>query len=153
VSRRKKKRVIIRRPPATGTIVTQQSATLSTSHSGPLPTPRDLADYAQSGANFPDRIMSMAEREQIQRHAMESEVVAIERHHVEQTHRHATVGQRMALAVALAGMGVSVYMAHLGHPREAVVFGGADLAALVSVFFYTRKHGKDEVVETDKKSK
>jgi len=41
-------------------------------YSGPLPQPDIMADYQEINQNFPERIMAMAEAEQLHRHSMDS---------------------------------------------------------------------------------
>lgn len=72
--------------------VTRQAAS---AFSGPLPPPDALAEYEQISPGFADRIITMAEKEQVHRHGNEDERWNVQR-------RLLTRGQIFAFILSLA---------------------------------------------------
>lgn len=71
--------------------ITQQASAFS----GPLPPPEDLAAYEQISPGFADRIVTMAEKEQVQRHGNEHKLRDLQR-------RLLSRGQVFAFILSLA---------------------------------------------------
>jgi len=99
------------------------SVRTSSSWQGPLPRPRDLRAFGEISADLPDRIMSMAEREQLHRHAVDKHDLAI-------TSR----GQCFAFAVAMLAIAGGFVLILLGRPLEGGIFGGTPLVLLIVAF-------------------
>lgn len=91
-------------------------------HEGPLPHPDTLDRYAGTIPDGANRIMTMAEKEQDQRHRMER------------------WGMICALIVALAFLAAGTGVVLEGHDAAGAVFVGATLVALVTAFIYGRSH-------------
>lgn len=99
------------------------SVRTSSSWQGPLPRPRDLKAFGEISADLPGRIMSMAEREQLHRHAVDKHDLAI-------TSR----GQCFAFAVAMLAIVGGFILILLGRPLEGGIFGGTPLVLLIAAF-------------------
>lgn len=110
------------------------SYTRSVRHSGPLPTPSDLRQYDGIISNGAERIMQLAEREQMHRHELEKREQSL----IERAEQHdftvTTRGQRYGLAICLLIILVAVVLAFFGHERLAGALVIVDLASLAAVF-------------------
>jgi uncharacterized membrane protein len=95
------------------------------SYSGPLPPPRALAAYGEIDPSLIDRIVTMAEGEQRNRHDIERTGLAIQAR-----------GQHYALTIGIVGLVVATLTSFAGHPVTGAVIGTVDLVALVSTFIY-----------------
>lgn len=105
----------------------QLMAVQVTSHSGPIPDPENLARYNEIIPNGADRIMTMAEKQQDHRIALEKKVVG------RQTFQSG-VGQVFGLIIGLAAILTGGYCILEGHEVGGSILGGAGLTGLVSVF-------------------
>jgi uncharacterized membrane protein len=101
-------------------------------HQGPFPAPDTLAQYAQIRPDMLDRVMGLTERQAAHRQELEREIV---RHDAKGTAR----STYCALAVAIAGLGVTGYLGHLHLEIAAAIVGSMDLVGLVGVFIYGKK--------------
>lgn len=108
---------------------------------GPLPSPTLLAQYDQVMPGLAERIVSMAEREQAHRHA-------IDHLEVEQPYRIARTGQRLAFSVTAMVLGVAVLLAILGHVTLAAIIAGIDVVTLAGLFLYSRRSTDDHPADT-----
>lgn len=99
---------------------------------GPLPDPEDLAKYNQIIPEGADRIMKMAENQSA--HRIEIEKVVISSQQV-QSQR----GQHFGLAIAIVGIGASVFLAMNGHDVVAGVLGGTTVVSLAIAFIEGKK--------------
>lgn len=99
-------------------------------YSGPLPKPSDFAAYKETLPSAPERIMAMAEKEQVHRQKVEKEIL-------NKTSRENLLGQTLAFILALACLGVAAYLGLEGHDTLA----GAIIAitAVLSSIFYLKK--------------
>lgn len=102
----------------------------SQSFSGPLPPPQILEEYKSAGANIPDRIVKMAEKEQAHRHQLEEEAsnVPLKR-----------TGQICALIIILAFLGCAVFLISRGLWPFGIFFLSGPLLWLVHLFITGRK--------------
>lgn len=75
-------------------MITQETSAFS----GPLPPPGDLAAYENIAPGFADRIVTMAEKEQVQRHGNEHKLRDLQR-------RLLSRGQVFAFILSLAVVG------------------------------------------------
>lgn len=131
-------------PESEGSLVRGRVQVSTTSiHTGPLPPAEMLADYDAILPGAADRILTMAEKQQNHRQAMESKVLDS---HIERSSH----GLYAGLVVALVGLGVSAYGLFLGYPWASTVLAGGILLSLVSVFVYGKKHRDDELEEKKK---
>lgn len=110
--------------------------------SGPLPSPELLAQYDQVMPGLAERIVSMAEREQVHRHT-------IDHLEVEQPHRLARTGQRLAFGVTAMVLAVATVLAILGHATVAAIIAGLDVVTLAGLFLYSQKSGYEPLSEAD----
>ena len=81
--------------------------------------------------------MRMAEKEQMHRHVMESEVIDAD---VNSERR----GQVFALIMGLATVSWGAYLIMNGHPVAGGIVSSSVLLGLVSVFVYGRWHRKSD---------
>lgn len=93
-------------------------------HSGPLPSPRTLADYDQISPGFAERIVGMAERDLA--HIQDMQKAAL---HAEARER--LIGQLGAIATILGALGASAWMVTSGFPWPGGLIGGATLIGIV----------------------
>ena len=101
------------------TVLTEQ-VSLVESHSGPLPSPRDLEAYESVSAGIAGRIVRMAETEQQLRMTV-----------VQKVHRIDLVRTICSTAVSLAMIGGAVFGYQLGHPAGGTVLGLGALYVLL----------------------
>lgn len=132
--------------PRTGdnyTVVTQR-------YQGPLPSAAEMAGYERTLAGLADRITRMAELEQKHRHEREQRLTDANIALAEQDMSTKRRGQILGFCIAVMGMALSGYIAHLGHPVYGLVGGGSVLVSLVAVFVIGKRiSSKDESDEPD----
>jgi uncharacterized membrane protein len=106
--------------------------------SGPLPHPAILAQYNDVVPGGAERILTMAERNQQHRHAIENKVVrgglSAQRN-----------GQWFGLIVALVGMVGSIWLISQGQTWGGATIGTVDVVGLVSLFIYSNESKKREL--------
>ncbi|MEY2160870.1 MULTISPECIES: DUF2335 domain-containing protein [unclassified Rhodanobacter] len=96
-------------------------------HSGPLPSPQQLAEYEQASPGLALEIVGMAKSEQITRHhCMRSEVDAIKR------------GQLCAIAAFALAMGATCFLAYVGAYIAAGSIGGTAITVFGGAFILAR---------------
>lgn len=102
------------------------------SYSGPIPPPNMLAEYETVQKGFADRIISMAEKEQANRHVLENKAVdgAIKKD---------ARGQHYALFVSSCVLAGCFFLIYNGHDAAGTFFGGATLTGLTYIFISGRK--------------
>lgn len=118
--------VFRREPKAARLLLSVQSR----SWRGPLPHPDDLGAFGTISADFPDRIVKMAEREQLHRHRVD-----------DRNDRDRLLGVVCAFVLALLGLVGAFVLVLKGHSVEGSVLGGATLVMLVGTFIQGR-HSK-----------
>ena len=100
----------------------------STFRAGPLPSPSDLAAYAEIRPDLVDRILSSSDEERGHRHRMD-----------EAESRRASVGLGAGFAVAVMCLAVSAWLINNGHDVAGVILGSFDIVALTAVFVLGRR--------------
>lgn len=100
-------------------------------YSGPLPPPSWLEHYAEIQSDFPERILSLTEREAAHRHEIQKNLADSS---IKDTRR----GQVFGLVVACVVLFVAALALILNHPWIAGILGGGTLVSLVGVFVYGR---------------
>lgn len=100
-------------------------------YSGPLPPPSWVEHYAEIQSDFPERILSLTEREAAHRHEIQRDLA-------DSTIRDTRRGQVFGLVVACAVLLVAALALTLDHPLVAGILGGGTLVSLVGVFVYGR---------------
>lgn len=98
-----------------------------TAHQGPLPQWEDLKKYGQIIPNGADRIMTMAEKQQEHRMALENKAIGEQ---LSQSKR----GQIFGLLIGLTAIIGGVVCIMTGHEWSGAFLGGGGLTGLVSVF-------------------
>lgn len=98
-----------------------------TVHAGPLPQAADLYAYEQVHAGLADRIVKMAEHEQLHRHALEHQELL-------QPYKLASRGQVFGFLAVLGVLAFAGVMAVSGYPGWATLVSGLDLIGLAAVF-------------------
>ncbi len=101
-------------------------------HRGPLPVPEDIALYDKYIPDGADRIMAMAEREQVARIDRQGKLVSAE---TKQSGR----GQVFGLIIGVLGIASGAVVALLGSEWVGGVISGATVVSLVTVFLTGRK--------------
>lgn len=108
----------------TGNEVTAQ--VVSKSFSGPLPPPDDLKKYGEVGLDIPNRIVTMAEKEQEHQHRNRGKTL-------EYIRRDNRRKQTFGLLISLAALATAGFCAWIGAPWIIVL--GTILPGLSSVFY------------------
>ncbi|MFK7642871.1 DUF2335 domain-containing protein [Neisseria oralis] len=99
-------------------------------HSGPLPSPSDLAQYNAIISNGADRIMTMAEKEQEARHANRLQIQAFNMR-----------GQIYGFISVIMILLFAGFLVWRGHPTAAVSLVCGTVVALATVFVIGRRQG------------
>lgn len=105
-------------------------------HQGPLPAPEDFGYYADKIPNGGDRLMRMAEKEQVFQHER-----------AKRQESRATLGVASAWSIVLGVCGLCAYGFSTNHAVEAAGIFGATLVSVVGTFIYgtsVAKRGKDK---------
>lgn len=105
-----------------------------TTFSGPLPAPSDLAAYKEIMQDAPERILSMAEKEQAHRHTIEQKIV-------NNGSRESLIGQFLAFIIAFSFLIAAVFLAMNEHEVVAVSLIGI-IAALATIFYLKKEPTK-----------
>ena len=117
------------------------------SRGGPLPDPESLRVYKDIQADYPERILRMAEIEQEHRHKTEREVLAAEISDKIDERRETKRGQLCGLAaVALViATAITCYVILPGAAGAVVasILGTGTLGGLVTAFVWARKDRHD----------
>ncbi len=107
--------------------MTRQEFTAS--FSGPLPPPEMLKRYTDAFPNGAERIVALVEKQSEHRISIEAKVIDADI-------RRANWGLVAAFIVAIAGLGVTAFLAAIGQPIVSGIVGVADFGGLVGVFVY-----------------
>jgi len=115
----------------------QASRTEFSVHAGPLPAPRDLADYEIILPGAADRILTMAENQAKHRMAIETRVLA-------DNSLRSKLGLGAGFVVAMTALVISGYIASHGAPWPGSLLGTGSLGGLVAVFVTGTNSQKEE---------
>lgn len=109
------------------TVEQKQTHSVSTHHSGPIPSPETIMEYDNIIPNGAERIMLMAEKQSIHRQNMESDMI-------KSKNKQSERGQVFAfiLSIILIGAGVASFMT--GHDGVSGTIFGVTIVGLVTVF-------------------
>lgn len=109
------------------TEVVRAVAHVSQTYSGPIPPPQMLAEYEAVQPGFADRIISMAEKEQANRHLLENKAVdgAIKKD---------ARGQHYALMTSFGVLGGGSLLIYTGHDWAGVALCASALTGLAYIF-------------------
>lgn len=114
--------------------VTSQIAVQQT-WQGPIPSPKQLAEFEAIKPGLANRIVSMAEDEGVHSRL-------IERRALNWSIAAQLVGQVFGLGIALACLYAAYWLAMAGHDAVAGILGGATLTTVALAFLRWRKSGK-----------
>lgn len=96
-------------------------------HSGPLPDAESLIEYNSVIPNGADRIMTMAEKQQLHRIDIENKVI-------QSQSGQSKLGQIFGFVIGLVGVGCGTYLAAIGEATVGGIIAGGTVVSLVSVF-------------------
>jgi uncharacterized membrane protein len=105
--------------------------------SGPLPSPRELAEYDTVLAGAAERIIVMAERQAAHRQKLEEFAIRAE-------DRRSWGGLVAGCIVAVGFMVGSVLLGLNGQPWQGAVLGSTTLASIVGTFVYGTRSRRAE---------
>jgi uncharacterized membrane protein len=114
-------------------------------HRGPLPTPETFADYDRVLPGAAERILKMAENQQVHRHGIESAVV---NGNVSQER----LGPIYGLVVATLSIIAGFVLAFTNHEVSGLSAILVPLLSLVGVFVYGKREQNKDLVDKDAKS-
>lgn len=97
------------------------------SHSGPLPDADTLIKYDSVIPDGADRIMKMAEVQQVHRMKMEDKVISSQS-------TQSKLGQIFGLIIGIVGIGSGTFLAAMGETTVGGIIAGGTVVSLVSVF-------------------
>lgn len=109
-------------------------------HSGPLPSPEQLEEYAKLIPNGADRIMNMAEKQMEHRQNLENNVISSQL-------KQSRLGQWLGFAIGVITITCGAGCVLLDHDIAGLILGGAGLTGLVSVFVIGKKQQRDDLEE------
>lgn len=120
-----------------------QTVVQQTFRQGPIPAPRELADYDDLLPGTASRIIAMAEREQAHRMNQEDmlhrsdirhrdEVVAAQREVARGTLISTMLGQTLGWLIAGGALAGAVFTAYIGaHPTVSIALVGLPIASII----------------------
>lgn len=120
--------------PVDGEVKAVTTQVVSTSFSGPLPSPDDLKKYGEVGFDIPNRIVTMAEKEQEQEHRNRNKTLE----YIRQDNRRK---QTFGLLISLASLATAGFCAWIGAPWIVVL--GTILPGLSTVFYWLLRRFAD----------
>ena len=127
----------------------EKEATLSPTFSasfqfvGPLPPPSVLAQYEKVSPGTAERIISIAEKEQQHRHAMQGKLVDSQVEDARRERNERRLGQIFGLIIGVFAIGAGSLTAILGSQIAGGFIGTTGVGGLVSVFVLGRR-GKEQ---------
>ena len=114
--------------------------------SSPLPPPDALKAYAEIGADYPDRIIALAENEAL--HRQECEKAEAQHQRQMQANAQAFASRRswsglcVGALIAILGLVLSAWLINNDHDFAGTVLGSFDLVGLVTVFVIGRRNSR-----------
>ncbi len=122
-----------------GTPVTvQQTSTVTTITSGPIPSPSTLKEYDEIIPGAAERILSMAEQEAAHLRNIEREALIKASEQVKR-------GQVFGLIIGILAFLTSIIALVLGSEKTAIALGGTTVVGLVAVFVTGRFSQPDKL--------
>jgi len=123
-------------------------------HSGPLPSPEYLAKYKAIEPSFAERIVQMAEREQLATHEQTRRIGLLHERDQEESRarldalvKYRFRGQWMGFALAAAGLVCGSILIGMGFPVSGSLLSGGSMASLAAVFVLGRAREHEPVPE------
>lgn len=127
-------------------------AALITAWQGPLPPPTSVEAYEKVVKGAADRILTMAEEEAKNRHAVERDSVAayqqLQMAKIRADMFKSLGGQLIAFSAVLLVIAASVYLAIGGHEKVAIAIIGVGVLAKLVESFVRRSEPATRVVST-----
>lgn len=112
------------------------------SHSGPVPSAREMARYKAINPKFPERFFKQLEQQSAHRQALERKVV-------EDDYKVKTRGQHYALVSVALCLGFALALAFIGATTAAGIVGGTTVIGIVTVFITGRALPQRDAPKTD----
>ena len=118
-------------------------------HSGPLPTPKQLAEYEQYCPGAADRIIRMAEEEALHRRSMEHKLVTSQTDDLRAERSERRIGQFLGTFVCVSVLAAGVLIATLAQsPQSGAWIITTTLIGVAGIFVYTKQaEGKRQLAE------
>ena len=116
------------------------------SFNGPLPAPEDFKQYESVLPGAADRIISMAEKQQLHRTSLEKEIVD---RNFNQSSRGQIIGGILAICYILASFVLGLY----GHETLAGIIATTTLLGTIVVFVLNKKPDHDNEDSTNRNEK
>ena len=113
------------------TTVTQQM-------SGPLPPPNMLHEYEALLPGMAERLVSLAEKEQMHRHHTVDKAIGLERHQLTEAAKESLRGQLFAFLISMTAIFGGIWLIANDKPAGGVTAIISSLGALVTVFLANR---------------
>lgn len=104
------------------------------SFSGPLPHPDILRGYQELIPSAPERILTMAEKDQQHRIATEDEMLAQNKINIKGSKNANLLSQIFAFVLILILIGVGTILTHLGHHAVGVTIFGTTILGVAGAF-------------------
>lgn len=105
---------------------------------GPIPDAAEMIRYKEAHPEAPAIILEEFTTEAAHRRTMERRALGLDKRALNAAIVSERMGVLCALAVAMAGFGLSTYLVTIGHVVPGMVMFGLDVAALVSTFILGR---------------
>lgn len=119
---------------------TQMQVVQASFLSGPLPHPELLGKYNDVVQNGAERIVQMAEKQQMHRHDLERSVI----HGNVNSERR---GQAFGLIIAVLGLVAATYLGATGKQITGGIIGTVDIVSLASVFVIGKRAQQKELAD------
>jgi uncharacterized membrane protein len=110
------------------------------SYTSPLPSPDDLDRYVAHLPDAAERLLSVGEREQAQRHQVENRLLAIDEREMPRFYAGQRAGQAMSLILGLTYLGAMVLSILKGYPLVGV---GGTMFGIAAVIWAIRRDPSD----------
>ncbi|WP_423227783.1 DUF2335 domain-containing protein [Pseudomonas syringae] len=103
-------------------------------HKGPLPSPRQLNEYEKCLPGAAERIVAMAEKEQLHRHSTMDGFGVFRKDTLNHVKTRDSRGQYLGALMCTGVIALCFYMVYAGSPASAAGLAGATLVGLAGVF-------------------
>jgi len=110
---------------------------------GPIPSPKILAGYEQLLPGAADRILTMAEKEENHRHAMDKMSLTAETDGLKNEANDTKRGQYCGLIIGITAILAGTYTSVNGFPWAGSFIGAGGVIGLVSAFIVGRKNSNE----------
>lgn len=118
------------------------------SFSGPLPPPSVLAEYELIQPGLVDRIVRMAEQEQLSQRETTNALIGLEKQSLSNEHQYRMRGVNAASLFVILALLVSAGLVVLGHPEAAALMALFGIGNVVTILVSGRALPKSEPADT-----